>query len=104
MRAALYLAAVATALLPATAVAKIVHIEIKDLVFDPATATAAIGDTIEWSNGDFVAHTATAKAAGMDVMIPPNKTASFVVEHAGTIDYFCRFHPNMKGRLTVEAQ
>jgi plastocyanin len=40
----------------------------------------------------------------MDVMIPPNKTASFVVEHAGTIDYFCRFHPNMKGRLTVEAQ
>jgi plastocyanin len=34
-------------------------------------------------------------------MVLPNKSARLVVKKAGTFDYFCRFHPNMKGRMTV---
>ncbi len=34
-------------------------------------------------------------------MLPPNKTGSIVVKKAGTFDYFCKFHPNMKGKMTV---
>jgi plastocyanin len=34
-------------------------------------------------------------------MIGKDKTARTVVKHAGTIDYYCRFHPNMKGKVTV---
>ncbi|MEP9373610.1 amicyanin, partial [Mesorhizobium sp. KR1-2] len=38
---------------------------------------------------------------GWEVMIPPNRSASIVLEKAGVVDYYCRFHPNMKGRITA---
>jgi plastocyanin len=34
-------------------------------------------------------------------MIPPKKTASRVMQAGDSVDYFCRFHPNMKGKITV---
>jgi plastocyanin len=34
-------------------------------------------------------------------MIGPNKTASVVLKKAGDVDYYCKFHPNMKAKLTV---
>ena len=34
-------------------------------------------------------------------MIPPGKVATRVVEAGDTVDYYCRFHPNMKGRIVV---
>jgi plastocyanin len=36
-------------------------------------------------------------------LIPAKKTASLVVREAGLIDYYCRFHPNMKGRILAAA-
>ncbi|RUY50939.1 amicyanin, partial [Mesorhizobium sp. M7A.F.Ca.CA.001.05.1.1] len=38
---------------------------------------------------------------GWEVMIPPKKSASLTLKTAGPVDYFCRLHPNMKGRLVV---
>ncbi|TIW29127.1 MAG: amicyanin, partial [Mesorhizobium sp.] len=38
---------------------------------------------------------------GWEVMIPPKESASLTLKVAGPIYYFCRFHPNMKGRLVV---
>jgi plastocyanin len=52
-------------------------------------------------NHDFITHTATARNKDFDLMIGKDKTARTVVKHAGTIDYYCRFHPNMKGKVTV---
>ena len=51
-------------------------------------------------NRDIVAHTATARG-GWDVMIPANESASLVLTKAGIVEYYCRFHPNMKGRITI---
>jgi plastocyanin len=79
-----------------------VQITIQNLVFTPAEAHARVGDTVEWVNKDVLAHTATARNGDWDVMIGPNKTARLVLKKAGTIDYYCRFHPNMKARLIVE--
>jgi plastocyanin len=53
-------------------------------------------------NKDVLAHTATAKNGDFDVMMPPNKTVTYVLKKAGTVDYYCRFHPNMKATLKVE--
>jgi hypothetical protein len=47
-----------------------------------------------------VAHTATVRG-GFDVMIEANKSASWVLKKAGIVEYYCRFHPNMKGRITI---
>ncbi len=80
--------------------AETITVTIDKLVFSPATITAKVGDTIEWVNKDVIAHTATVKG-GWDVMIPTKKSASIVLKKAGSVDYFCRFHPNMKGHITV---
>jgi plastocyanin len=52
-------------------------------------------------NGDFLAHTATSRSKEWDVMIQPNKTGRITVKRGGGIDYYCRFHPNMAGRISV---
>ncbi|WP_292428177.1 cupredoxin family copper-binding protein [Mesorhizobium sp.] len=84
----------------APAKAETIEVTIEKLVFSPATVEAKVGDTIEWVNKDVFAHTATVKG-GWEVTIPPKKAASLTLKTAGSVDYFCRFHPNMKGRLTV---
>jgi plastocyanin len=78
-----------------------VQITMENLVISPADASAKVGDTIEWINKDIFAHTATARDGDFDVTLPPKKTGTLVVKKAGTIDYYCRFHPNMKAVLTV---
>jgi plastocyanin len=78
-----------------------IPISMENLVISPAEATAKVGDTIEWINKDIVVHTATARNGDFDVTMPPKKTVTLVLKKAGTIDYYCRFHPNMKATLTV---
>ncbi|MFD2051618.1 cupredoxin family copper-binding protein [Mesorhizobium calcicola] len=80
--------------------AETIQVTIDKLVFSPAAVEAKVGDTIEWVNKDVFAHTATVKG-GWEVMIPPKKSGSLTQRRAETVDYFCRFHPNMKGRLVV---
>jgi plastocyanin len=78
-----------------------IQITMENLVISPAEASAKVGDTIEWINKDILAHTATARNGEWDVMLPPNKTGTLVLKKAGTVDYYCRFHPNMKATLVV---
>ena len=104
----------ALAALLAAAVARVAHahgpqqVTIAKLVYAPAEITMHVGDTITWLNNDPIAHTATAKADApggpWEVMIPPGKSATMQMNAAGTIDYYCRFHPNMKARLIVLAK
>ena len=95
--AAAMLAAVASA-----SAAETINVTIKGFKFTPAEVTAHVGDTIVWTNGDAMAHTATAKAGDFDLPVPAGKTASLVVEKVGAFDYFCKIHPSMKAMLTVE--
>lgn len=78
-----------------------IQISMENLEITPAEASAKVGDTIEWSNKDVFAHTATARSGNFDVMLPPKKTGSLVLKKAGTFEYYCRFHPNMKATLSV---
>src|SRR5712672_1147488 len=78
-----------------------IQITMENLVISPAEASAKVGDTIEWINKDIFVHTATARNGDWDVTMPPKKTVTLVLKKAGRIDYYCRFHPNMKAPLTV---
>ena len=80
--------------------AETITVTIEKLVFSPADIKAKVGDTIVWVNKDVFAHTATVKG-GWDVMLPPKKSESLVLKKAGAVEYYCRFHPNMKGHITV---
>jgi plastocyanin len=77
------------------------QITMENLVVSPAETTAKVGDTLELINKDIFAHTATARSGDFDVAMPPKKTVTYVLKKAGTIDYYCRFHPNMKAVLNV---
>lgn len=81
--------------------AEVITIAIKDLAFVPAQLSAHVGDTIQWQNADFVAHTATARGGQWDVMIPAHAAASVTLKADGMVEYYCKFHPTMTGRIVV---
>jgi len=84
-----------------SAQAATIQITMENLAILPAEASAKIGDTIEWINKDIFAHTATARDGDWDVTMPPKKTVTSVLNKAGTVEYYCRFHPNMKATLVI---
>jgi len=104
MRPGRYLPAMAALLFGMIAVpaqAATIQITMQDLVFAPVEVAAKVGDTIEWINKDALVHTATARNGDFDVNIAPKKTVTSVLKKAGTVEYYCRFHPNMKAVLTI---
>jgi plastocyanin len=81
------------------AYAETIQIGIDKMVFS-TDVKAKVGDTVEWVNADILAHTATVKGA-WEVVIPSKETRSVVMKKAGVVEYYCRFHPNMVGRIAV---
>ncbi|CDM62751.1 MULTISPECIES: plastocyanin/azurin family copper-binding protein [Rhizobium] len=83
--------------------AETVTVTIEKMMFSPAEISARPGDTIEWINKDILAHTATVKG-DWEVVIPPGKSGRLVLKATTPVDYYCRFHPNMRGRISIPAQ
>ncbi len=86
------------------AVAETVRVQVKGLAFMPAEIPVADGDTVEWVYADFVAHTATARTGAWDVTLQPHGTGHTIIHGSGNIEYYCRFHPNMKGAITIKSK
>lgn len=80
------------------------QVMIQKFKFVPDTLTIRKGDQVVWVNQDFAPHTATEKNDAWDTD-RLNKNESFKIDFsaAGEIDYFCRFHPNMRGKIIVSA-
>jgi plastocyanin len=96
------LAAAAFLAPPQVLAGDVVKVKIEGLAFGPAQLSVHVGDTVEWENADFVAHTATELHGAFDVMIPAGATRRLLLKQAGTFEYYCRFHPTMKGELRVK--
>ena len=87
--------------LSVSARAETIQITIDKLAFAPAELDAKVGDTIEWINKDALVHTATATNGDWNVNIAPKQTGRLVLNKPGSTEYFCKYHPNMKGRVIV---
>jgi plastocyanin len=94
-------AVVLSGLISVSAQAETIQVTVENPVFTPVEVTAKVGDTIEWINKDILAHTATATNGDWNVAIAPKQKARLLVKKPGTVDYFCKYHPNMKGRVVV---
>ena len=107
MRRESYTAIAATALVVAIAAcsrpAPVAHaVKIQNFAFVPAEVTVAVGDTVVWSNADFVPHSATAGDSTWDSKaIAASDTWRFVARSPGRHEYVCVFHPNMKAAIVV---
>ena len=76
---------------------------IENFAFTPGTITAAVGETITWTNADSAAHTATLDDNSCDTgNIAQGASAGLVFDAAGTYAYHCKIHPNMKGTITIQ--
>lgn len=102
-RTALQLTAIAATLPLATqAQAKTHTVEIVKFKFSPADLTIAAGDSVTFINKDGAPHTATANSGAFDTgRLNKNQSATLTFNGAGSFDYFCAIHPNMKATLTV---
>lgn len=80
---------------------RIFVIEINQLKFGTAPAELHVNDVIEWRNSDIFRHTATANDGSFDVDLPPGAKGQIILKRPGVIDYTCRFHPGMQGRLEI---
>jgi len=87
--------------LSVSARAETIQVTIDKLVFTPAEVNAKVGDTIELINKDALVHTATATNGDWNANIPASQSGQVVMKKPGAADYYCKLHPNMKGRIVV---
>ena len=76
--------------------------EIVDFSFSPGELSIPVGSTVTWRNTGEAPHTVTAEDGSFDSdMIAAGGSWSRTFDSAGTFAYFCAFHPDMAGVLTV---
>ena len=63
-----------------------------------------VGDTIVFENRDTVIHSVTARDKSFDLRINPGQSARLPLTKDGRIAFYCLFHPNMRGTMTVAAK
>ena len=69
--------------------------------FIPERVEVAVGETVTFTNRDFVPHTVTAPGIESGDLAE-GKSWSMVAKQKGEIAYICRLHPVMKGVLVVK--
>ncbi len=70
------------------------------------TITVPKGTSVEWKNLDSVPHAVeTAQGAShyfnAGALLPGDVSSPIIFTEIGSADYFCRYHPHMKGSVTV---
>ncbi len=80
---------------------KVVTVAIKDMAYAQPTVDVHPGDTVRWVNQDIFVHSVTAVGGAFDLDLQVGGSGQTVFRHAGEVDYYCRYHPGMKGRVLV---
>jgi hypothetical protein len=70
-------------------------------IADSHTSYDAVAKAVDKSLPLNVAATTISVWATIVATIAPKQTARLVVKKAANVDYFCKYHPNMKGRVVV---
>jgi plastocyanin len=78
-------------------------VAIKGFAYAPKKATATLGDTVVWTNADFVPHSVTSDSSVFDSPdLEPKARYTWVASRKGTFSYHCEMHPQMAGTLVVK--
>ena len=87
------------------------QITIQEFTFIPMAIQVSKGTTVTWINRDTAVHTVTSgiessDKAGVlfDSQLQSGEKFSYTFNEPGEYPYFCRFHPNMTGRISVSEQ
>lgn len=78
-------------------------VTIDNLEYSPADLEVAAGTEVTWTNDDKAPHTVTFDhdAVSSSDEMATGDTFSATFDEAGTYDYICAIHPDMKAKVTV---
>lgn len=96
------LVALAAASCPGAAAARTYDVAIDQLRFGPLPPVLKRGDSIRWTNRDLFRHSVSARDGSFDLDLPAGKSGTIMLKQAGTIRFFCKYHPGMTGSLVVK--
>jgi len=82
-------------------IAEKVTVNIQGFKFVPETISINKGDSVTWINQDGAVHSTTQDATLWSSDLSLGTSFNFVFKDAGTYTYSCRFHPTMRGTVTV---
>lgn len=82
-----------------------VDVDMKGFEFKPKTVTIAPGDEVTWENFDTAQHNAVGQGSAdfETPLLEKGETATEPFNDAGTFDYICTVHPEMKGKVVVQS-
>ena len=74
------------------------------LSYSPNPVTVSVGQSVAWTNGDSVAHTATSDNGSFNTgtIGPGSTSAPITMSTAGTFTYHCQIHAGMVATLNVQ--
>lgn len=83
-------------------------IEVSNYQFSPSSVNAVVGDVITWNwKSGFHTTTSTSVPAGAATWDAPmtssKKTFSYTITVEGSYNFYCKYHPDMLGGLTVSS-
>ena len=79
-----------------------VQVGIVNFKFTPDTVTIKVGNTVDWTNHDDIAHTVSFTGSGVHSdVLARNGSFSHTFTAPGTYAYICSIHPFMHGTLIV---
>ena len=77
---------------------------IKDFLFSPKTVTINVGESVKWDNKGKAEEGHTATGDNFDSgVLKEGESYTHKFSKAGTFDYICTLHSNMKGTVVVRA-
>ncbi|MFC2033602.1 plastocyanin/azurin family copper-binding protein [Chloroflexota bacterium] len=80
-----------------------IEVLINESAFEPATYNVPLGTTVVWYNNASVDHTVTARDNLFDSgSLSSGGTFKYTFEQSGELEYYCKLHPSMVGRITIE--
>ncbi len=85
-----------------------VAVGMKGIAFDPEDVSVKAGGTVKWTNNESIPHDVTKEdGPGPDFSsgngnLNQGDTYEQTFKEAGTVNYVCTVHPNMKGTVKVE--
>lgn len=83
---------------------KNIAMDIKNFAFGLTPLTVSVGTKITWTNQDTAPHTVTS-VTGTELnsaKLAKGQSYSHTFTKAGTYDYYCTVHPNMKATVIVQ--
>jgi len=80
-----------------------IEVAINGFAYNPAILNVPVGTTVVWYNNDLVTHTVTARDNLFESgNLSPGDTFRYTFEQSGALEYYCRIHPSMVGKITIE--